>query len=39
MKPVTLHQDAEADLREALDYYAGQEPAWMASSAASSRWG
>lgn len=24
MKQVTLHEDAEAELREALDYYAGQ---------------
>ena len=24
MKPVTLHADAEAELREALDYYEGQ---------------
>lgn len=24
MKPVTLHTDAEAELREALDYYEGQ---------------
>jgi toxin ParE1/3/4 len=24
MKPVILHEEAEAELREALDYYAGQ---------------
>jgi toxin ParE1/3/4 len=26
VKPATLHEDAEAELREALDYYAGQRP-------------